>query len=95
MLIVAGLHVPVIPFPEVPGKAGAGLPLHNEPGAANAGTIGALTVMFIVNKVAHGPGPGVKVYVLVPAAAVLIAAGLHVPVIPFEEVRGSVGGVLF
>jgi hypothetical protein len=37
----------------------------------------------------------VKVYVVVPTVAVLIVAGLHVPVIPFVEVEGKAGGVEF
>jgi len=32
---------------------------------------------------------------LIPAMVVLIKAGIHVPVIPFKEVAGSVGGVEF
>jgi hypothetical protein len=31
----------------------------------------------------------------VPGVAVFIVAGFHVPVIPFGEVRGNPGGVLF
>ena len=38
---------------------------------------------------------GVKVYVLVPAAAVLIVAGFHVPVIPLVEVAGRAGATEF
>jgi hypothetical protein len=48
-----------------------------------------------VAVVAHWPADGVNVYVVVPAVAVLIVAGLHVPVIPFVEVVGSVGAVEF
>ena len=36
-----------------------------------------------------------KVYVLVPTVAVLIVAGLQVPAIPFVDVAGRVGAVLF
>ena len=34
-----------------------------------------------------------NVYVIVPAAAVLIVAGAHVPEIPFVDVSGSASGV--
>ena len=44
---------------------------------------------------AHCPSAGVKVYVVVLAAAVLIAAGIHLPVIPFVEVEGKAGGAEF
>ena len=36
-----------------------------------------------------------KVYVVVPAVAVLIVAGLHVPVTPLLDVVGNTGAVLF
>ena len=49
----------------------------------------------IVAVVAHWPADGVKVYVTVPGVAVLIAAGLHVPVMPFVEVAGRAGGTEF
>ena len=55
---------------------------------------GALTMISIVAGVAHR-SVGVKVYVIVPVFAVLIAAGLQVPVKPLIEVVGNAGGVLF
>jgi hypothetical protein len=51
--------------------------------------------MLNVAVVAHCPADGVNVYVVVPAVVVLIVDGLHVPVIPFVEVVGSVGAVEF
>ena len=45
--------------------------------------------------VAQSPADGVNVYVTVPAADVLIVAGLQVPVIPSFEVSGNTGGVEF
>ena len=51
--------------------------------------------MLRVATDAHCPADGVKVYVVVPAVEVLIVAGLHVPVIPFVEVMGKVGGAEF
>ena len=54
-----------------------------------------LTVILIDVMLAHCPAPGVKVYVVVPTVAVLIVAGLHVPVIPFVEVVGKVGAAAF
>jgi hypothetical protein len=43
----------------------------------------------------HCPDAGLKLYVVLPTDAVLIVAGLHVPVIPFDEVSGRAGAVLF
>ena len=51
--------------------------------------------MLSVAVTAHCPPDGVNVYVVVPAVAVLMVAGLHVPVIPLFEVVGRTGAVLF
>ena len=53
----------------------------------NVGTIVGLIVILKVVVFAHCPADGVKVYVVV---AWLFKAGLHVPVIPFSELVGSV-----
>ena len=58
------------------------------------GVVGsAFTVTDIVALVAHTPAAGVNVYMVVPAAAVLIVKGLHVPAIPLVDVVGKVPGV--
>ena len=44
---------------------------------------------------AHVPVAGVKIYLEVPANAVLIVAGAQVPLIPLMELKGSTGAVLF
>ena len=54
-----------------------------------------MIITDIVAAAPHCPVAGVNVYVDVPTVAVLIVAGLHVPVIPFVEVVGNEGGVLF
>jgi hypothetical protein len=51
-----------------------------------------LTTTVIVTGEAHCPAVGVKVYTILPAVAVEIAAD-HVPVIPFAEVVGRTPGV--
>ena len=51
--------------------------------------------ILIVAVVPHCPVAGVKVYVVVPAVAVLIVAGLHVPVMLLLDEVGKAGGVLF
>ena len=51
--------------------------------------------MLMVVPLPHCPAEGVNVYVAVPDVEVVIVAGLHVPVMPFVEVVGSAGGVLF
>ena len=95
VFIAAGLHVPVIPFVEVVGNTGAELFWHNDPIALNAGMVKLLTVMVMEAPAAHCPPADVKVYVLVPTVAVLIVEGFQVPEIPFVEVVGSVGAILF
>jgi hypothetical protein len=49
-------------------------------------------VMFILIG-AEQPDVGVNVYAVVPVVAVFIVAGLHTPVIPFDEVVGNAVGV--
>ena len=51
--------------------------------------------MFMVVLLPHWPAEGVNVYVTVPGVAVVIVAGFHVPVIPFDEVVGRFGAALF
>jgi hypothetical protein len=51
--MVAGLHVPVIPFVDVAGSAGAVLFWHNGPIAVNVGVICGSMVMLSVAVVAH------------------------------------------
>jgi hypothetical protein len=51
--------------------------------------------MLIVADVAHSPAAGVNVYVVVPAAAVLMVAGLHVPFTPLFDSVGSAVAVVF
>jgi hypothetical protein len=95
VLIVAGLHEPLMPLFDVAGKAGAAEFWQSGPIAVNVGVICGLIVMLSVPVVAHCPAAGVKVYVVVPAVAVLIVAGLHVPFMPLIEVPGSAGAVAF
>ena len=95
VLMVAGLHVPVMPLVEVVGNAGAALFWQSGPIGVNAGVICGSIVMTNGAVVAHWPADGVNVYVVVPGVAVLIVAGLHVPVIPLVEVVGSAGAVEF
>ena len=52
-------------------------------------------MIFSVAVVAHWPAAGVKVYVVVPTVAVLIVAGLHVPVMPLTDVYSNSGEVVF
>ena len=61
VLIVAGLHVPVILLVDVVGSAGAADPWHSGPICVNVGVIELLMTIFIVAVVAHWPAFGVKV----------------------------------
>jgi len=62
---------------------------------SNTGVKLLKVVMLKEAGVAQSPADGVNVYVTVPAADVLIVAGLQVPVIPSFEVSGNTGGVEF
>ena len=53
VLIVAGLHVPLIAFVELSGNAGATEFWHNGPIAANVGVICGVIVISNVAVVAH------------------------------------------
>ena len=59
----------------------------------NVGVMLVPTVIFMVVDEAHCPAFGVKVYVIVPAEAVLMVAGFHEPVMPLPETAGRVPGV--
>ena len=49
--------------------------------------------MFKVVSTAHWPSSGVNVYVIVPAVAVFIDTGFHLPVMPLVDVVGNAGAV--
>ena len=85
VLLSAGVQVPVIPLFEVVGKATRASPEQMVATAAKVGVTLGLTVIVSVVAVAHCPGAGVKVYVVV---AVLLSAGAHAPVIPLLDVVG-------
>ena len=95
MLIVAGFQVPVIPLVEVAGRGGAEEFWQSGPICVNAGVIEVVITISIVVDAAHCPAAGVKLYVLVPVAEVLIVAGFQVPVIPLVEVAGRAGAEEF
>jgi hypothetical protein len=63
LLTVDGLHVPVMPFVDVPGKAGTASPLQivSEVPKENTGVVFGLTVTVNVVVVAQTPGVGVNV----------------------------------
>jgi hypothetical protein len=90
---VAGLHVPVILFEDVPGSDGTDPPLQivSDVPKVNVGVIFGLTVTVNVVLTAHCPAPGVKVYVA--ELVLLTVAGFHVPETPFDEVFGNEGTV--
>ncbi len=94
LLTTAGLQVPVIPLVEVVGNTGAVEPAQNAGIAAKAGVTWLVMVISMVVVVPHWFASGVKVYVVVPKAVVLIVAGLQLPVIRLLEVVGNTGAVL-
>ena len=61
VLMVEGLHVPVILLVDVVGSAGAVDPWHSGPTCVNVGVIELLITILIVAVVAHCPAFGVKV----------------------------------
>lgn len=93
MLLMAGLHTPVMPLSEVVGKAAITAPSQNGPTGVKVGTVGALIVSVSVAVVAQLAPEGVKVNVEVPAEAVEKAAGFQVPLIPSFDGFGGVGGI--
>jgi len=88
LLFIAGLQVPIMPLVDVVGKAGIEDPAQYGPAELKAGVIIGLTVIVSVVVTAHCPAEGVNVYVVV---AVLLIAGLQVPLMPFVEVVGRAG----
>ena len=72
-----------MPLVEVVGNAVSVAPEQIGATAVNVGVTLELTVIVKVAVVAHCPGSGVNVYVVV---AVLSNAGDHVPVMPLSEV---------
>jgi len=96
VLILAGLHVPVVPSFDVKGNVGATAFWQYE--FAIVGNVGETTLTIVIFKeagVAQLPAVGVNAYVTVPRADVLMPAGFHVPVIPSFDVNGNTGGVEF
>jgi hypothetical protein len=61
VLIVAGLHVPVIALFELPGSDGAVELRHSGPIWVNDGVNNGSITIIIVAVVAHWPADGVKV----------------------------------
>ena len=61
VLMVEGLHVPVILLVDVDGSVGAVDPWHSGPICVNVGVIELLITILIVAVVAHCPAFGVKV----------------------------------
>jgi hypothetical protein len=86
VLLIAGDHVPFIPFNEAVGRVNDP-PLQIGATCVNVGVMFGFTVTLIVVVVAQAPVAGVKVYVVV---AVLFTAGDQVPLIPFNEAVGRV-----
>jgi len=84
-LLIAGLQAPLIPLVEVAGSVKE-LPEQIPGTCVNEGVVLPFTVTVIVAVVAHCPAAGVKVYVVV---AVLLTAGVHIPLMPLPEVTGS------
>ena len=80
-LLMAGDQMPVIPFCEVVGKAGIGVPAQTGATFTKVGVMfGLITIVILTGPVAHSPAAGVKVYVVV---CWLLMAGDQVPEIPF------------
>jgi predicted signal transduction protein with EAL and GGDEF domain len=61
VLIEAGDQVPVMPFADVSGSAGAIEFKQSEPNGLNVGVMFGVTVTVTIAVVAHWPSSGVKV----------------------------------
>ena len=95
MLTVAGFQAPVIPLLDVAGKIGAAEPEQMAGTALNIGVMIEFTVTDIFAVVAHSPALGVNVYVVFPCLIIFIQEGVQVPEIPFVEVAGKTGALLY
>src|SRR5688572_5611624 len=62
---------------------------------SNVGVMSGLIVTLNVVGEPHSSSSGVNVYSVVPGSAVLIAAGLHVPLMLLDDVDGRMGAVEF
>jgi hypothetical protein len=91
LLTTEGFQVPVMPLSEGLYSEGTAAPVQivSDDPKVNDGTTTGLIVTVNVVVVAHCPAPGVNVYT--PEFWLSIVDGLHVPVIPFDEVPGSDG----
>jgi hypothetical protein len=76
-------------------REGGVLNWYSGPICVNSGFTFSFTLIVNEMAPAHCPGAGVKVYVVVPAVAVLMVSGDQDPEMPFDEVLGSAGGTLF
>lgn len=90
VLLIAGLHVPVTPLLDVVGNAASAAPEQIGATWVKTGVVLGLTVIVILAVVAQAPAAGVNVYVVV---AVLLIAGLQVPLIPLLDVVGNAASV--
>ena len=93
MSIAAGLQEPFTPLSEIVERAGTEAPAQivSVLPMLNVGMVLAVTVTVNVVELAHCPEAGVNVYT--PDAWLSTVAGLHVPVIPFDDVVGNAGTV--
>jgi hypothetical protein len=99
VLMAAGFQVPVTAglLVELAGNAGGVEFWQRGPMGVKVGVISVVMTISMVTALAHWPASGVKVYVLVPAVKVLMAAGFQKPVTAglLVELVGSRGGVEF
>ena len=85
-MLRAGDHAPVMPFNDVVGNGDKVAPEQIGATGLNVGVTPLLTVIVNDAVVAHCPAVGVNVYVVV---AILLSAGDHAPVMPFNDVVGN------
>ncbi len=99
MSIVAGVHVPLIPFGEVEFNVGGVVPEQTKIVLSKLGVMLFAIVISIVKGayIIQGLACGVNVYVVVPTIEVLIVEGLHVPFIGvlFDDEVGSKEEIAF
>jgi hypothetical protein len=90
VLSKTGAQVPVMPLVDVVGNGASVPPEHIVATGLKVGVTFGVTVIVKVVVVAHWPGVGVNVYVVV---VVLFKTGDQVPVIPLLEVVGNADNV--
>ena len=95
VLMDGGSQAPVIPLLEMLGSGGGTVYWQSGPIGSKMGMTNGFMFIWMVIPIAHCPVSGVKIKRKVPGSPVEITGGTHVPVMPFREIAGNMGGTVF